>query len=293
MNAAEGILNVDKPTGLTSHDVVAQVRRLAGMRRVGHAGTLDPLATGVLLVCLGRTTRLVEYLVGRLKTYETAIRLGQATDTYDAEGVVVEERPVAVALGDLETALAQFRGPIRQRPPLYSAVKQGGRPLYKLARHDAAQAAQLERPLREVIIHELTLLEFARPLLRLRVLCSSGTYIRSLAHDLGQALGCGGHVVALRRLAVGEFGLDMAVPLDQLTAENWQEYLLPGDAAVAHLPRLGLDGEESLQLQQGKRLLRRSDQPSADLVRAYDTAGRFIGVVAAEGKYWRPHKILV
>jgi tRNA pseudouridine55 synthase len=293
MNAPEGILNIDKPSNLTSHDVVARVRRLAGIRRVGHAGTLDPLATGVLLVCLGRTTRLVEYLVGRPKTYETTIRLGQTTDTYDAEGVVVEERPVAVTVGDLQAALAQFRGPIQQRPPIFSAVKRGGQPLYKLARRNAAAATQVERPLRDVTIYELGVLEFAPPLLRLRVVCSSGTYIRALAHDLGQVLGCGGHVAALSRLAVGGFGIDTAVPLDELTADNWQKHVLPGDAAVSHLPRLVLDEEESRQLQQGKRLERRTDQPALDLVRAYDLAGKFIGVVAAEGGWWRPHKIMV
>jgi tRNA pseudouridine55 synthase len=290
----EGILNIDKPPGRTSHDVVTRVRRLVGIRRVGHAGTLDPLATGVLLVCLGKTTRLVEYLVGRPKTYETAIRLGQSTDTYDAEGVVVEERPVAITVSDLEATLAQFRGTIQQRPPLYSAVKQGGRPLYKLARRNAVQAAQVERPLRDVIIYELDLLEFTLLSIRLRVVCSSGTYIRSLAHDLGQTLGCGGHVVELRRLAVGEFGAETTVPLDQLTADNWQDHLLSSDAAVSHLPRLVLDEIESVQLQQGKRLQQRADQPAADLVRAYDLAGKFIGIVAAaEGRWWRPRKIMI
>lgn len=288
----QGILNIDKPGGMTSHDVVARVRRLVGIRRVGHTGTLDPLATGVLLVCLGRTTRLVEYLVGRPKTYETTIRLGQTTDTYDAEGTVIAEHPIAVAQSEVEAALARFRGPIRQQPPLYSAVKQGGQPLHKLARQDAARAAQIERPFRDVTIYELDLLAFRLPWLQLRIVCSSGTYIRSLAHDLGQVLGCGGHVAVLRRLAVGEFGVETAVHLDQLTANNWHGYLLPGEAAVAHLPRLHLTLEASEQLQQGKRLLRRAGQPTAELVAAYDEVGAFIGVVAAEEGYWRPKKIM-
>lgn len=288
----QGILNIDKPGGLTSHDVVARVRRLVGIRRVGHAGTLDPLATGVLLVCLGRTTRLIEYLVGRPKTYETTIRLGQTTDTYDAEGAIIAERPVAVTQRELEAALTQFRGPIRQQPPLYSAVKQGGRPLYKLARQDAERAAQIERPFRDVTIYELELLDFASPWLRLRIVCSSGTYIRSLAHDLGEVLGCGGHVVSLRRLAVGDFGVETAVPLDELTADNWQSYLLPGEAAVGHLPRLILSTPESEQLQQGKRVPQQPGQATADLIAVYDEAGSFIGVATAEGGYWRPKKIM-
>lgn len=288
----EGILNIDKPGGMTSHDVVARVRRLVGIRRVGHAGTLDPLATGVLLVCLGRTTRLVEYLVGRPKTYETTIRLGQTTDTYDAEGAVIAEQPIVVTPEEVEAALSQFRGPIRQQPPLYSAVKQGGQPLHKLARQDAARAAQIERPFREITIYELELLAFSPPWLRLRVVCSSGTYIRSLAHDLGQVLGCGGHVVVLRRLAVGEFDVESAVPLDQLTAENWQRYLLAGEAAVAHLPRLHLTMEESGQLQQGKRLPQRPEQPRTELVAVYDEAGMFIGVATAGRGYWQPRKIM-
>ena len=194
-----GILLLDKPIGPTSHDAVARVRRAAGLRRVGHAGTLDPLASGLLLLGLGPAARFLEYLVGLDKTYETTVRLGQATTTYDAEGEVTAERPVDVSAAQLAAALDAFRGPIRQRVPPHSAVKRDGRPLYESAR----RGVTLDLPEREVVIHALDLLAFDPPFVSLRVACSSGTYIRSLAHDLGAALGSGGHVAALRRTAVG------------------------------------------------------------------------------------------
>jgi tRNA pseudouridine55 synthase len=203
MSDLSGVLCVDKPLGMTSHDVVGRTRRVAGLRRVGHAGTLDPLATGVLLLCLGRAARLIEYLVGHDKVYETTVRLGQTTATYDAEGEVLAERPfLHLTLSQIEAALEAFRGDIVQQPPIYSAIKQGGQPLYKLARQGKTEVA---RPYRPVTIHELTRLSWEPPHLSLRIACSSGTYIRSLGYDLGEALGCGGHLSALRRLAVGRF----------------------------------------------------------------------------------------
>jgi tRNA pseudouridine55 synthase len=207
-----GLLVINKPIGLTSHDVVNKVRWLSGIRRVGHAGTLDPLASGVLLLAVGRATRLIEYLVGRSKRYQAVVRLGQETDTYDREGEVVAERPVQVTDSQLEAALERFRGPIEQVPPMFSAVKQGGQPLYRLARRGQA----VERPARAITIYELSLLDWRPPEIELLIHCSSGTYIRSLAHDLGQVLGCGGHLATLRRLAVGDFTLDQAVPLPVL-----------------------------------------------------------------------------
>lgn len=285
--SVEGVLNVDKPQGLTSHDVVNHVRRISGIRRVGHAGTLDPLATGVLLLCLGRTTRLVEYLVGQPKTYEAVIRLGQATNTYDAEGEIVAERPVAVGIDDITAALSRFRGVIQQRPPIYSAIKKGGRPLYKLAR----QGIAMEAPLRTVTIYELQLLSWTIPLLAVRVVCSAGTYIRSLAHDLGQVLGCGGHLAALRRTAVGVFKVETAIPLAELNAENLPGLLQPGEATVQHLPRLDLSAADAARLQLGQQVTRQVDQLQAELVRAYAPAGRFIGVAAANGPYWRARKM--
>ena len=290
MSTIEGVLNIDKPTGITSHDVVNRIRKLTSIRRVGHAGTLDPLATGVLLLCLGRATRLAEYLVGQRKSYEAVVRLGQVTDTYDAEGSVVAQRPFAqVTIVQAQDALNHFRGPIQQKPPIYSAIKKAGQPLYKLARAGAV----VDAPLRDVIIYELELLAWTPPDVHLGVVCSSGTYIRSLAHDWGELLGCGGHLTALRRTAVGDFRLDTAVPLAQLTADNWQDALQASDAAVAHLPRLDLADVEAKQLQYGQRPPHCSNLPPASLARAYDPAGRFVGVIVVQENYLQARKIFI
>ncbi len=284
-----GLLIIDKPAGpLSSHDVVGRVRRLAGLRRVGHAGTLDPLAGGVLLVGLGQATRLIEYLVGLDKVYETTIRLGQATTTYDAEGEVTAERPVTATAETVAAALPAFRGLVRQRVPAFSAVKRGGQPLYKTAR--GGQTLD-DLPERDVIIHALDLLAYAPPLLTLRVACSSGTYIRSLAHDLGAAIGSGGHVVALRRTAVGHFTLAEAVPLDDLTAENLPAHLLPPEAFVAHLPRLDVDEASAARLALGQRLEAPPDAPAGD-VAVFGPGGRFVGIVTVEGDVLQPRKML-
>jgi tRNA pseudouridine55 synthase len=284
----EGLLNVDKPEGITSHDVVSRIRQIGHIRRVGHAGTLDPIATGVLLVCLGRVTRLVEYLVDQTKTYEATVRLGQETNTYDTEGEVVAEQPVTgITREAIVAALAQFQGSIAQQPPLFSAIKMGGQPLYKLAR----QGIEVERPLRQVTIYTLELLQWRPPALGLRIVCSAGTYIRSLAHDLGQKLGCGGHVTALRRTAIGDFSVDDAVPLATLSADNLRHHLLPGDRAVSHLPRLDLPLAEAERLQQGQRLPRQPHQPQDSPVRVYDANGRFVGIATTDGQVWQPRKI--
>lgn len=288
MTIIEGLLVVDKPAGMTSHDVINRVRRVAGLRRVGHAGTLDPLATGVLLVCLGRATRLVEYLVGQPKTYVTTVRLGQTTDTYDADGEVVQERPFAHITPVLITqALAPLRGPIQQKPPIYSAIKKDGQPLYKLAR----RGEQVEVPLREVTIYELSLLALNLPEIELEINCSSGTYVRSLAHDLGEALGCGGHVASLRRTAVGNFTAAQAVALADLTRDTMGDFLQPMITAVAHLPRLDLSIEEATDMENGRFVQQQPNQPQADLVQAYAADGRFVGIAKANDALWQPHKI--
>ena len=282
-----GILLLDKPIGPTSHDAVARVRRAAGLRRVGHAGTLDPLADGLLVLGLGPAARFLEYLVGLDKTYETTVRLGQATTTYDSEGEVTAEHPVSVSAAQLTAALDAFRGPIRQRVPSHSAVKRDGRPLYESAR----RGEMIDLPQRDVVIHALDLLAFDPPLVTLRVACSSGTYIRSLAHDLGAALGCGGHVAALRRTAVGVFSVDGAVPLDTLTPESVAAALLPPAAAVAHLPRLEVDESEATRLSLGQRLAAPPDALAGNAA-AFGPDGRFLGVVEVDGDVIRPRKML-
>lgn len=285
----EGILNIDKPQGITSHDVVNRLRRLSGIRRVGHAGTLDPLATGVLLLCIGRATRLAEYLVGQPKNYDATVRLGQVTDSFDAEGTIISEHAVNVSRSDILAAMIPLRGRIQQRAPVYSAIKLQGQPLYKLAR----EGKKVEAPVREVLIHDLELLAWETPDVQIRVACSSGTYIRSLAHDLGQNLGCGGHITALRRTAIGDFQVSQAVSLDDLNELNWTEYLQPSDTAVQHLPRLDLSDDDARRLQLGQRIHRQETHPVIDIVRAYEPDGRFIGIVSARDLTWQPHKMFL
>lgn len=274
---------------MTSHDVVNRVRRIVGIRRVGHAGTLDPLATGVLLVGVGQATRLIEYLVGQPKTYIATICLGQTTDTYDADGEVVAERPFHGTQTDIENALSVFRGDIQQQPPMYSAIKRNGQPLYKLAR----QGVEVERPFREVTIYQLALLSWQPPSLALSVTCSAGTYIRSIAHDLGEQLGCGGHITTLRRTEIGVFTTTNGVALADLNNDNWTQFLLPLDTAVQHLPQLQVTAVAAQDLQNGKWLPCQANHPQAPLVRVYDPDGTFIGIVAAYDDVWRPRKMFL
>lgn len=288
MSIISGILAVDKPIQLTSHDVVGRVRRLSQTRRVGHAGTLDPLATGVLLLGIGRATRLLEYLVGLPKTYETTLWLGHTTTTYDAEGEIMAERPYShLTLDDVNLVLKQFRGPIQQKPPLYSALKKDGQPLYKLAR----QGQSVDVPAREVTIYKLTVLDWQPPALHLRVACSSGAYVRSLGHDIGEALGCGAYLTALRRTAVSDFTLEGSVPLAELTDANFVDYLLPPEVAVAHLPCLDLPVPEVERLLLGQRLARETGHALHSLVRLMAEDGRLLGILRAEVDYWQPHKM--
>lgn len=281
---------------MTSHTVVARVRRVAGIKKVGHAGTLDPLATGVLVVGVGRATRLIEYVMGRPKIYETTVRLGQTTDTYDADGDVVQERPVHVTDAQLETALTQFRGEIKQVPPMYSAIKRQGQPLYKLAR----QGIEVERAARHITIYGLRVLARDGNDVTLEIACSTGTYIRSLAHDLGQLLGCGGHVIMLRRTRIGSwepdvdtqgFSAETAVPLDQLTPENIASYLQPVETAISHLPRVTLTDEMAKLLRFGKRI-DLEGAFSAEIITAFYNDS-FYGMLRAEGDLWHPHKLFV
>ncbi|MBI2975522.1 MAG: tRNA pseudouridine(55) synthase TruB, partial [Chloroflexi bacterium] len=227
-----GLLIVDKPSGPTSHDVVYKVRKWSNERRIGHAGTLDPMATGVLVLCMGPATRLAEYLLNGDKRYRAVVRLGQTTDTYDAQGRVLDSRPVDCTPEQIESALAAFRGAIEQTPPAFSAIQVNGQRAYDLARR--GQAPDLKP--RAITIHSLTLVGWSAPDATLEVACSAGTYIRSLAHDLGQALGCGAHLVALRRTAAGQFSVHQAVALDRLrqafATGDWRRYLRPMDEVL-------------------------------------------------------------
>jgi tRNA pseudouridine55 synthase len=240
----DGILNINKPVGLTSHDVVARVRRLLRQQRVGHAGTLDPLASGVLPVCVGLATRVADYLSESGKAYQAEIVLGVETDTYDREGQVLNTQPVPdVTREQIEHLLRTFLGPQLQVPPPYSAIKLQGEPAYRRAR--AGESLKLEA--RPVVIERLVLLAWEKPRLQLEIECSKGTYIRSLAHDLGQRLGCGAYLSALLRTRSGPLTLQESITLEQLAealaSGNLERYLLPLDIALQHYPALVVDAK--------------------------------------------------
>lgn len=233
-----GILLVDKPSGMTSHDVVNRLRRIAGTRQIGHTGTLDPMATGLLMACIGPATRVAQFLVGMDKVYRGRITLGAISDTYDAEGKFTEQQNVTPPdrAGEVENAMADQRGRQIQLPPPYSAVKVGGKKLYEYAR---AGEPVPQKP-REITVHRFELLDYAPPTLSFEARVSSGAYIRSMAHQLGVALGCGGYLSALRRTAIGSFSIDNAIPLDELMADPdaLRGGLLTVAQALAHMPKV-------------------------------------------------------
>lgn len=247
----DGLLIIDKPAGVTSFDVVRTLRRCCRTRKIGHAGTLDPLATGVLPVAVGQATRLIEYLMAGEKVYQTTLRLGVATDTQDAEGRVVAEADWQnVSREALDGACATLTGCISQVPPMYSAIKQNGQPLYRLAR----QGVEVEREAREVTIEAIEILRFELPEVDLRVTCSKGTYIRTLCHDLGVKLGCGAHLTALRRCRNGLFDEVDSVPLreiERMAAAGEDLPLLSPAQALANWPLVVIEGDVALRLKDG------------------------------------------
>ncbi|HEY7778981.1 MAG TPA: tRNA pseudouridine(55) synthase TruB [Ktedonobacterales bacterium] len=248
----DGILNVNKPLGITSHDVVARVRRLTRQKRVGHTGTLDPAASGVLPICLGQATRVAEYLGASGKAYRATVRFGMVTDTYDAEGTVVRTAPVELVREAIMAALPEFLGPQMQVPPLYSAIKRAGQPLYKLAR--AGESVELAP--RPVMIYALTLVSWGAPDLVLDVECGKGTYIRSLAFDLGERLGPGAHLAGLVRTRSGPFTLAGSIALEgwerALADGTWQEHLYPADLALLAYGGAVLDAEQETRMRTGQ-----------------------------------------
>lgn len=266
-----GIIIVDKPRDWTSMDVCAKLRRVMGERRVGHAGTLDPMATGVLPVFVGRATRAVEFAEGGDKEYIATLRLGQVTDTQDVTGTVLEEHPVTVGLAELKAVLPQFTGDILQVPPMYSALKRDGKKLYQLAR----QGKTVERQPRPVTISALEVLEQTGDSdFLLRIGCSKGTYIRTLCHDIGTALGCGGTMATLRRTRAAGFDLSQAVTMEQILAhDNPAELLLPVDAYFAGYPALSVAGEAERRCRNGNDF----PSPGEDgTFRVYGAGGEFL-----------------
>jgi tRNA pseudouridine55 synthase len=285
---ADFVLPVDKPEGPTSHDVVGAVRRTLDRRRVGHTGTLDPFASGLLLVCVGRATRLAEYLSGLDKTYEAVARLGETTDTLDLQGEVVEVRDDWRELDHdhVAAALARFAGPIEQVPPAFSAKKIRGEPAHRRARR--GESVFLAPVV--VTVYEMELTRLDLPHVAFRVRCSSGTYVRALARDLGRELGVGAHLVALRRTAIGAFGVETAVPLDRLD----DRALVAGAAiepleALGHLPRLVADDAEAALLAQGRPL--EGVDAGLDGLVAVAHDGALLAVGVSGGGVLRPRKV--
>lgn len=294
MNNVTGIILLDKPSGPTSHDMVDVVRRGLGIRRVGHGGTLDPLATGLLVICLGPATRLSEYLTDKDKRYRARIRLGQISTTYDADGRLTPMGHSIPLRETVEGVLPRFRGQILQRPPAHSAIKRGGVKAYELARR--GEAVDLEP--RPIEIFSLDLVEWAPPFLTLDVHCSAGTYIRSLAHDLGQALHCGAFITALRRTASGHFGVDEAVTLEDLRAtfisRDWRRLVRPADSVLPDgWPAVHLTEQGTRDILHGQSVPQDPAHSGAEWGRAYDTAGEFLAIVRADPNagVWRPHKV--
>ena len=271
-----GIVVIDKPAGWTSQDVTARLRRVFNTRRIGHGGTLDPMATGVLPVFVGRATRGVEFFEHAEKTYEAVLRLGITTDTEDITGSVLERREVNITRETLESALEAFRGEIFQVPPMYSALKVNGQKLCDLAR----KGKEVERTPRPITIHALTLLEFTGETARLRVRCSKGTYIRTLCKDIGAALGCGGCMEALRRTGAGEYTIDEAVPLDRLLeAENPGEFLRDVDTMFRGFPAVTLTPNQEKRCRNGNPFSVKMEEGT---YRAYSQMGEFLMLAKVE-----------
>ncbi|WP_428719302.1 tRNA pseudouridine(55) synthase TruB [Undibacterium curvum] len=248
-----GVLLLDKPVGFSSNDALIKTKRLLNAIKAGHTGTLDPFATGLLPLCFGEATKFSQDLLEADKTYTTVVHLGITTTTGDTEGEQLEQRAVDVSIEQIQAVLAQFTGPIQQVPPMYSALKRDGKPLYEYAR----AGVTLEREARAVVIHELELLDYSAPMLTLRVKCSKGTYVRVLGEDIGAALGCGAHLQALRRIQVGHLQLEKSITIESIEVMPEAarlELLDPVDALLSSFPAITLDEELSVRFLHGQRL---------------------------------------
>jgi tRNA pseudouridine55 synthase len=291
--ALDGYLVIDKPAGWTSFDVVARARRILGEKKVGHAGTLDPAATGVLPLAVGNATKTLEYLANAGKSYLAEVTFGVETDSHDIDGVVTSCRDAShLTREGVEQALAGFRGEISQIPPMHSAIKIGGQKLYELAR----RGEEIERAPRPVVMHRLDLVDWTPPVATVWVDCSKGTYIRSLARDLGETAGTGAFMSNLVRYRTGPFHLCEAVTMQDLAERDlpweWPELSAHPDAVVLDLPALLLGELETLHWRQGKPIL--AVDPAAGDCRAYSRAGEWLGIGRADetGRAWRPAKVI-
>lgn len=286
-----GVLLLDKPAGRSSNHVLQEVKRIYKAKKAGHTGSLDPIATGLLPICFGQATKITEYFLDSDKRYETLIRLGVTTDTLDIEGQVVQTRGVDVSEQQLQQALDLFKGQIKQIPPMYSALKKDGQPLYKLAR----KGKEIEREARDMTVFELTAKRIDDMHVKLDVHCSSGFYIRQLAYDLGEALGCGAHVVELRRTASKALNIEQALTLDQIkqfeSQEQMDEHLYPIDSMLQFMPDIILPEQEATKLTYGQQLEYNGDKIDG-LFRIYDSNQRFIAIAEVNEKGMiKTHKV--
>jgi len=271
-----GVLLLDKPSGISSNQALQQAKRLFQAEKAGHTGSLDPLATGLLPLCFGEATKFSHFLLDADKSYRAWIKLGVTTTTGDAEGEVIQVLPVSLMREQIETALARFMGEIAQVPPMYSALKHQGKPLYTYAR----EGIDIDRKARNVVIHAITLERFDHDELEIVVKCSKGTYIRTLAEDIGNTLGCGGHLVGLRRLSTGDFELQQGLTLEQIEALPLAErdlQLLGADALISGLPEVVLDEESTYYLQRGQRVWKPGSIPKGQF-RLYGPGHVFLGI---------------
>jgi tRNA pseudouridine55 synthase len=296
----DGILNIHKPLDMTSFAVVSAVKKISGEKHIGHAGTLDPQATGVLPICLGQATRVIEFLFDETKTYRAEVELGRTTDTYDSSGKVIKTGDISEINRELiEQALPRFRGSINQMPPMYSALKHKGKPLYKFAR----AGIEIERKCRAVRVERLDIVDLQPPLVTLEIVCGKGTYIRCIAHDLGEVLGCGGNMKSLVRLRVGPFGLEEALTLPQLEevfrrGKSYQ-YLYPVDHVLMNFKAMVVNSAQQCSLIHGAAI-KAEMVPEIEnsiihnsLSRVYTEQGFFLGMVRydLESISWKPEKI--
>lgn len=290
-NAISGVLVVDKPVGLTSHDVVQIVRRGTNIRRAGHTGTLDPRASGVLVILIGPAVRLSEYVSASDKRYQAIVRLGTTTDTYDSDGNVTSSTPVNIGEKEFETTLSQFVGEIEQVPPPYSAVKVKGRRAYEMAR----EGEEVDLQPRKIQVYSLELLEWTPPEAVIDVYCSSGTYVRSLANDLGKSLGCGAYLVGLRRTKNGRFTLRDAVPLRKLREAfevgNWYQYLIPAAEALSDWLAVELNAEQVDSVRHGHRIP--AEQDAKGMSRGISEQGELVALMEVDPATheWQPRKV--
>ncbi|HOL20775.1 MAG TPA: tRNA pseudouridine(55) synthase TruB [Candidatus Hydrogenedens sp.] len=294
----DGILLVDKPSGITSHDVVDYIRKKTGIKKVGHTGTLDPNATGLLILSIGKATRLTEYFVSLDKTYEGKLRLGIVSDTHDIDGNIIQENPVPkITKKEIDKIKTEFLGEIEQIPPMFSAIKIGGQRLYKVAR----KGITIERKPRKVNVYEFSILKVKLPDVWIRISCSRGTYVRTLCHDLGEKIGCGAVLIELRRLKVGKYSVDNAIPMENIVSkETLSEYLIPIEKAL-DLPVAVISKQGECEFSKGNKILNdniiKVENGTIDWLQVFNNTGKFLGIGikkhTAIGPYIIPKKVFI